>query len=317
MQVGSLRQSRAQRDRVRGFTIIELLIVIVIIAILATITIVAYTGITSKANGASAESAASQVYEAVDAYMATNNGTVPTTLAAAGVTNQGNTSYQYSYTSTTFCATATTSNVSYWVNNTTQTTPVAGACPGQGVNGVPPITNLLTNPSIEAGTSYWSAVSGATLTVASSPVHSGSSSAQIVTTSANASQGVFISGANSVVAGNVYSGGLWVDAPSGVAIYCSVRVNTASQVYDQNPYTRITGNGSWQYCALGSVTAPTGATSIQVYARTYTAQATTFYVDDAIAAQASSVAGYADGNTTNWVWNGTPNSSTSTGPPPQ
>ena len=36
----------------RGFTIVELLIVIVVIAILAAITIVAYNGVTSRANAA-------------------------------------------------------------------------------------------------------------------------------------------------------------------------------------------------------------------------------------------------------------------------
>ena len=39
----------------RGFTIVELLIVIVVIAILAAITIVAYSGITARANTTKAQ----------------------------------------------------------------------------------------------------------------------------------------------------------------------------------------------------------------------------------------------------------------------
>ena len=42
----------------RGFTIVELLVVIVVIGILAAITIVSYTGVTSKANSAASKSAA-------------------------------------------------------------------------------------------------------------------------------------------------------------------------------------------------------------------------------------------------------------------
>lgn len=48
---------------VRGFTIVELLIVVVVIAILATITIVSYNGITENARISSAKAFATQVYK--------------------------------------------------------------------------------------------------------------------------------------------------------------------------------------------------------------------------------------------------------------
>ncbi len=47
----------------RGFTIVELLIVVVVIAILATITIISYNGITENARASSAKAFASQVYK--------------------------------------------------------------------------------------------------------------------------------------------------------------------------------------------------------------------------------------------------------------
>lgn len=60
----------------RGFTIVELLIVVVIIAILATIAIVAYSGIQQRANNAAIIDAASKSLRLIQAYVAAN-GTYP------------------------------------------------------------------------------------------------------------------------------------------------------------------------------------------------------------------------------------------------
>ena len=52
----------------RGFTIVELLIVIVVIAILAAITIAAYSGITNRAKTSAGQSATSTLVKKVEAY---------------------------------------------------------------------------------------------------------------------------------------------------------------------------------------------------------------------------------------------------------
>jgi len=88
----------------RGFTIVELLVVIVVIGILASITMVAYTGITQKANAATLQSDlknASTLLE-MDKTIA---GTYPTTKEAAnggnGLNPSPGTDLTYTYISNT------------------------------------------------------------------------------------------------------------------------------------------------------------------------------------------------------------------------
>lgn len=57
----------------RGFTIVELLIVIVVIAILAAITIVSYSGITARASAAKAATNAAAFQKVVETYNADMN----------------------------------------------------------------------------------------------------------------------------------------------------------------------------------------------------------------------------------------------------
>lgn len=68
--------NKVQKER--GFTIVELLIVIVVIGILAAITIVAYGNITTRANANAAKANASNVAKVAEAYNADD------TIATAG-----------------------------------------------------------------------------------------------------------------------------------------------------------------------------------------------------------------------------------------
>ena len=76
-----------ERASQRGFTIVELLIVIVVIAILAAITIVAYNGIQTRARDTSALAAAGSLAKKIEAFNSVT-GAYPTYTAAGNITSQ-------------------------------------------------------------------------------------------------------------------------------------------------------------------------------------------------------------------------------------
>lgn len=76
----------SQTVRSRGFTIVELLIVIVVIAILAAITIVTFSGLQNRANASAAGADASQAKRQLMAYQAENGQFPPSgSEASAGI----------------------------------------------------------------------------------------------------------------------------------------------------------------------------------------------------------------------------------------
>ncbi|HEY8886052.1 MAG TPA: prepilin-type N-terminal cleavage/methylation domain-containing protein [Candidatus Microsaccharimonas sp.] len=89
----------------RGFTIVELLIVIVVIGILAAITIVSFNGVTARANTANAVSAVNTVATKAEAYNSepTTTGYPSTFALLTGATAAGT---SYLVTGVTFTATA-------------------------------------------------------------------------------------------------------------------------------------------------------------------------------------------------------------------
>ena len=145
----------------KGFTIVELLIVIVVIAILAAITIVAYNGIQNQAKNSAAQSAVSQASKKILAEAVKNADQYPASLSAAGITDSGSTTYQYTVNNSSnpryYCITATNVDRSYYVSSTTSA-PTAGGCPGHDANGEAAIVNLAHSP--QANTIYASSGAG-------------------------------------------------------------------------------------------------------------------------------------------------------------
>ncbi len=118
------------RQQLRGFTIVELLIVIVVIGILAAITIVAYNGITQRAHVVTLQSDLSQNYTTLSEYQITN-GAYPANQTLAGLkASPGNTlTYNVSSDGSSYCLQATGFNNSYASTNS-DNTPVQGSCSG-------------------------------------------------------------------------------------------------------------------------------------------------------------------------------------------
>jgi len=90
----------------KGFTIVELLIVIVVIAILAAITIVAYNGIQARAHTTAQKTTAENLAKKMEAYNAVNNA-YPTFSAAGAITTGLNTTTDSSLVGSGITATAT------------------------------------------------------------------------------------------------------------------------------------------------------------------------------------------------------------------
>lgn len=300
----------------RGFTIVELLIVIVVIGVLAAITIVAYNGMRMRANASLVQSELINTAKIMETDKAVNARYAATPTAAnegKGVPIGKTTTYQYRSTATTYCITATNGGVTYMISETS-TSPTAGGCPGDPINGE--IANLVTNPSIETNTSGWASIVGATISRVTSGVGivsgtaaleanigtSNQSGTQYLTTNLQTSTTYIVSASVTLVSGDgtvlVIRAGdgsgtrAWSNISPLLVVGQPVRISLTWQSSPTNP------NGGVQFWRNGTA-AGTGVLRI----------------DNVMITQGSSLYNYADGASPNWAWSGATNNSISIGPP--
>lgn len=158
----------------RGFTIVELLIVIVVIAILAEITVVAYNGIQNRANGTAVQSDLKSWGTQIELFRAMNGKYPIASDLTAMKLNASKNSYDVSDNAFLYCADTpgttygivakSKNKTSYTISSssTTVTTYSAGAFPQGGAIICPTVgsTNVSGTWPHSIGSSWVSWVAG-------------------------------------------------------------------------------------------------------------------------------------------------------------
>lgn len=303
----------------RGFTIVELLVVIVVIGILVTVVAVSYSGLTRDARLVALKTDLSSSASQLELY-AWNNDSYPSDLEEAELPASEGTTYQYRYNTSnyTYCLTGVNAANESWFLDNSNSTPRKGACPGHGVNGGGTVTNLVKDPQAGYSWNYGYGTGGVgTASVVSDSRFPGGSAFQL-------SWSTGPSNANALWIGHTEP----ISAQVGQTYFISVRYATS-----------WVGAAPWFY--FGGANTATGPTSIvdrgdgTKEARTSitaTAAYTNFNVSLTLGGNPMPIAGstlrvggfmvskrptdhpYGDGSSPGWAWNGTPNNSTSVGP---
>jgi len=141
--------------KIRGFTIVELLVVIVVIGVLASLTVVAFNGVQQRAIVGVLRSDLRNAGTSLEAAKIQNPGeeypaNADQLRASAGV------SFQYTGTGLAYCLSATSTNVAipaYFISSDTRSVQ-QGLCPGHTPPGGPlpgPFTGIATSTSHTCG----------------------------------------------------------------------------------------------------------------------------------------------------------------------
>ncbi|MBL8159042.1 prepilin-type N-terminal cleavage/methylation domain-containing protein [Candidatus Saccharibacteria bacterium] len=306
--------------RQTGFTIVELLIVIVIIGILAVIAIGAFSRAQDQARTATVQSDLKASAKQLEQAKA-DSGTYPAT--SAGLPASPNTSYQYAYNATadTFCLTGANGSSTYRVTSDNRT-PVSGACPGHGVGGVPPITNLVTNPSLEANTSAGFGNNGAVASTYSTPSTTTAFGSRVYRrdftgTATLSNVGPYVQ-IDTDPAQTNYMASVWIRVSKPMSYYIGAErrnsggtnigtLNSSNVALAANTWTRLT-------LSVPVIATMESFTFVIYSTSTSWAPGDWVEVDGLMVHEGTSLSAYADGNTSGWIWNGTTNLSTATGP---
>jgi prepilin-type N-terminal cleavage/methylation domain-containing protein len=301
----------------KGFTIVELLVVIVVIAILAVITLVAFNGVQSRARASQLTSSLGQGKRKLELYKV-DNGTYPLTgsLSSAGVTNGNNTFYQYTSDGTTFCLTASNGGTSYSQTGTGAAT--SGNCTGHVSGGL--VTNLTSNPSFESNANDWQEHNIRPFVRTSAWAQNGTNSV-LATNNTASTVPLYIhhtAAAQVAVSPNTsYTVSGYVREFGGTpTAYVRVRwLDSSKTVETWTGWTTVNITSTGQRISI-TATSPANAAYIDPWFSFPSAPPSGgAYLDSVMFTQGITLFPYADGSSADWTWSGAANNSVSSGPP--
>lgn len=302
-----------------GFTVVELIVVIVVIGIIATIAFVSYTSIQRQAREGSVISDLTGAAEQIELFEISAK-EYPDTLAEVnageGIPTSKDTTYQYTSTATSYCLTGTNGNVSYKISNSA-TKPTEGGCPGHGVGGVAAITNLVVNPSMASTANVSAAGAPGSNAVSTAGPFSGPNFVRR-TFSGSGGGGPYFNPVTTITPNKQYTASVYARASvnGDVNIAIEWKSNTGG-IIGRTSNVYAIGPGGWtRLTVTGNAPSSADRTTITVYAASGTSwvSGNTLDIDAGMLIEGSTARPYADGNTANWIWNGTANNATSTGP---
>lgn len=162
------------------------------------------------------------------------------------------------------------------------------------------ISNLISNPSFETSTSGWSTFNGATMALSNTQKANRNNSLKVVPSSSQVYSGVSYVTPGSIGSSYTFSAYVYSQSPQAINLAAdALAVNTAKTIGPSWTYVYVTG--------IKQSNAP-------LYVRARDATGVPFFIDAVMLTETATASSYADGNTPEWKWNGTPDGSTSTGP---
>ncbi len=320
---------------------------IVVIAILAAISVVAYQGVANNAQSAALKANLAQAAQKLELYRVDNGAYPPdqATLATLLKLDPSTTLTYAANNSTsppTYCLTAASGSLQFSVGSANNT-PRDNAC----------VVNLADDPratqvAIASGASGWKPLwwggggAGTTTSVtgaADGPIVGISTYIRKTWTTAptggSGNTGFYNTTQNTagtdttgfpVAAGTTYTFSSYIRSSKTFSGAWALRLywhDTAGALVGTavlgTPITSVSA-GAWNRLSL-TATAPAGAVVVDISSDCGSSPASSWSVGDTLdgtglmITQGSTLYNYADGNSPGWAWTGTPNASTSIGPP--
>lgn len=306
----------------KGFTIVELLIVVVVIAILAAITIVAYNGISDRAKESALASKTSTTAKLLATNAIQNGETYPTYtgLASLGIKDDSDVSYRYTQTGggSGYCLTVSSKGKHYNVSNA-NVTPLSGRC---AAHAPATITNLSANPSMETALAGHGST-GATSTIGRATTGGLFGTGYVYASYTGSGSGGMYFGTThaaraDVTAGQTYTASIYTKTSVGATITPRLTwFNSGGvQLTSADGESVVTNNTEWKRVVVTGV-APATAVKVGVYyqsAASVWVNGSQQQVDGLMITQGTEIYPYADGTSPGWSWTGAAHATTSSGP---